>query len=1059
MGKETGKNPIHDSVFYHSKLFHPVFISKDLIPQLRDSETKNSKSKQFKKDLFKLLTASSFETIKGSCQKETQTSLVLPILKMLGWNKDNGFDLIQRKVFNVFDTLGDSKVIIPPILVSTSDLNSEIDFSEPLNGINFLQNHVTLPVVSDYFGEWGDTKAGLVDRKRRNQDLEKDSYISYGPDARIEKYLSIVQSDWGVATDGYRWRIYKRSELNLKSDHYFEFELGLLANFAKTISKENQQAWMILSLVADLFYAIFSHESHKIGPVPAINRMFAQSRQYSDTLEEDLKERFVHTITIACNGYLGDCSKKEFENRKKVVAKTSESLIFSLIFIRACESSRILKLHESYLGKSLSIIIDKIRHYNPEVGFESSFGIVKENMRSIFGKKIKDDEYDIYRHIVSLHDLLERGKNGLRINTFRNVIYSQSEKSFLKNNMIDNKHMIEMMFELFYTRVGQEYLQIPYNMLSPMQLGSLYESFLEYSPLRAHTNMKFIKKVEKGIINWQWVESKESTNGATKSFEVKKGGVLFGANNTERKSTGSYYTPDYIVQQITSETLRYLCNDKKTDDILKFRICDPAMGSGHFLIGAVKYLAENISSKDDRFTLTESKKMVLENCIFGVDFNLSAVKLAKLSLWLETATPGGELVDLDKRILYGNSLVNDPQLENSFDWESIFSISNQKFDAILGNPPWGCDIKSFQAHLNEHYENETKNSAAYFLELALRLSENVGFVLPKSLCFYNSWSSARSLMSDRNLRLVEDYGVSFKGVNYEAVGLIVSNEEPGEWINVRRYSPIKHYAPSKDIGETGTYPSINAREYNVIPFIPLNLIEMNIINKVNNLSTRLVELREDIFRGLYIPDKIKKTLRSGSIQFVNKVPDVGRYEVIKTLDITLPSKFKAKAEKVMVPRLFIKVFRGNRLQCFPDTKGKFLTTEKLVNVTFNDSSKKHLQFIAGVLNSKLASFFIQKAFFSDSTETSRVMDEPYSGLLPIPRNIDASLKMEISNLVGKLLNAYKRKAYESANDLEGQVDRIIYSIYKLNKSEISIVEKYFDRKSRKTYIASDEYVA
>ena len=77
-----------------------------------------------------------------------------------------------------------------------------------------------------------------------------------------------------------------------------------------------------------------------------------------------------------------------------------------------------------------------------------------------------------------------------------------------------------------------------------------------------------------------------------KGFEpqVKGGQLFFTPDNSERKITGSYYTPDYVVQYIVQKTLGSLCHNKSSDEILDINICDPALGSGHFLIGALNYL-------------------------------------------------------------------------------------------------------------------------------------------------------------------------------------------------------------------------------------------------------------------------------------------------------------------------------------------------------------------------------------------------------------------------------------------------------------------------------------
>ncbi|MCX7012041.1 MAG: N-6 DNA methylase, partial [Candidatus Sumerlaeota bacterium] len=174
----------------------------------------------------------------------------------------------------------------------------------------------------------------------------------------------------------------------------------------------------------------------------------------------------------------------------------------------------------------------------------------------------------------------------------------------------------------------------------------------------------------------------------------------------ERRASGSYYTPDHIVGYIVGKTLAPEChriseklrrdveNTEKMlaaasseeargkwegrlaqlrsqydDRILSLRVLDPAMGSGHFLLRACQFLAEEIathpyaSDPDCGATQTEEaaitfwKRRVVERCLYGVDINPLAVELAKLALWLETVATDQPLTFLDHHLRHGNSLV------------------------------------------------------------------------------------------------------------------------------------------------------------------------------------------------------------------------------------------------------------------------------------------------------------------------------------------------------------------------------------------------------------------
>ena len=185
---------------------------------------------------------------------------------------------------------------------------------------------------------------------------------------------------------------------------------------------------------------------------------------------------------------------------------------------------------------------------------------------------------------------------------------------------------------------------------------------------------------------------------------VHEGGAIAVRPNVfARKCSGSYYTSDPLVQLIIAETVAPLVEGRSAEEILELKICDPAMGSGHFLVSLVDHLSDRVmeamaTSDDDdaasgstatgrptvavaerietiRATIRENarrggwqldetqlddrhivRRMVLKRCVFGVDKNPMAVELAKVSLWLHTFTAGAPLSFLDHHLRCGDSL-------------------------------------------------------------------------------------------------------------------------------------------------------------------------------------------------------------------------------------------------------------------------------------------------------------------------------------------------------------------------------------------------------------------
>ncbi|MDR1485739.1 MAG: hypothetical protein LBT09_13070 [Planctomycetaceae bacterium] len=158
-----------------------------------------------------------------------------------------------------------------------------------------------------------------------------------------------------------------------------------------------------------------------------------------------------------------------------------------------------------------------------------------------------------------------------------------------------------------------------------------------------------------------------------------------------------------------------------------------------------------------------------------------------------------------------------------------------------------------------------------------------------------------------------------------------------------------------------------------------------------------------------------------------------------------------------VPRIFLKVLRGSRLVAFPDLNGEYLTTEKLVNITINrDKYWCDYQFLCAVLNAPITSFYVQKILFSDTTETSRVMDRIYSQYIILPplnisnksdkkahndvvRLVDQLLKLNAEKFATKLSSTINQHDEKIAY-CENKINQIIYQLYGLTEEEIAVVE-------------------
>ena len=204
----------------------------------------------------------------------------------------------------------------------------------------------------------------------------------------------------------------------------------------------------------------------------------------------------------------------------------------------------------------------------------------------------------------------------------------------LRDCELRNADLLEAIRHLATFRDKRGYLQnVDFRHLGAEELGSVYESLLELVP----------------------------------ATEPGPRFLLQAVSGNERKTTGSYYTPTPLVEELLNSALDPLIEEAAAsnvpDDLLKITVCDPACGSGHFLIAAARRIAKRYAAMqhgDEEPTpghIQQAMRKVVARCIYGVDINPLAAELAKVSLWLESLEPGRPLEFLDAHIKVGNALL------------------------------------------------------------------------------------------------------------------------------------------------------------------------------------------------------------------------------------------------------------------------------------------------------------------------------------------------------------------------------------------------------------------
>jgi hypothetical protein len=258
-------------------------------------------------------------------------------------------------------------------------------------------------------------------------------------------------------------------------------------------------------------------------------------------------------------------------------------------------------------------------------------------------------------------------------------LFAEDQCPQLDVSNLHNTHMLAALQHLRWAVIAQgktsSLTPVDYRNMGPEELGSVYESLLELVPTIDLPARRF------GFVG---ITEEGSTAG------------------NARKTSGSYYTPDSLVQELIKSALDPVIQqrlearaDNPTEALLSIRVMDPACGSGHFLLAAARRLAEKLAElrsvaigqdgavrpQDYRHALRE----VVARCIFGVDRNPMAIELARTALWLEGFEEGRPLSFLDHHLQVGDALLGLTDLK-----ALEFGIAKDAFKPLSGDDKEVC---------------------------------------------------------------------------------------------------------------------------------------------------------------------------------------------------------------------------------------------------------------------------------------------------------------------------------------------------------------------------------
>jgi len=448
------------------------------------------------------------------------------------------------------------------------------------------------------------------------------------PHALVQEFLNRTEALWGLVTNGKILRLLRDSTY-IRRQCYVEFDLEAI--FEGNHFEDFVVLYRLLHRSRLPFSGADAHQC-------LLEQYYQYSREQGGRVREHLREGVEKALELLGNGFLSHPQNEELRRRISKGSLSSEEfyrellrLIYRFLFLVVAEDRGLISDDPLYR-----------KHY----------GIARFR-RLVDNRAAYTDHPDLWLGLCVLWKVLsdESPQAGdkplaslLGLPVLNGELFSHLD---LDNYLITNRDFLSALWHLINYREapGSPPRRINYAALDVEELGSVYESLLDYHP-------------------------QIDPSGPVPRFKL--------ASGSERKSTGSYYTPAELVGELIRSALDPVIEehlreaktkDEKKKALLSIKVLDPACGSGHFLLAAARRLGKKLAQVEtgedepSPERVREAVREVIAHCIYGVDKNPLAVELCRVALWLEAHVPGKPLTFLDHRIKCGDSLVGVFDLE------------------------------------------------------------------------------------------------------------------------------------------------------------------------------------------------------------------------------------------------------------------------------------------------------------------------------------------------------------------------------------------------------------
>ncbi len=422
---------------------------------------------------------------------------------------------------------------------------------------------------------------------------------------------------WGLVSNGLRLRLLRKNA-SLTRQAYVEFDLEAM------FTGESYADFVLFWLLC--------HQSRVESEHPAecwLERWSRLAQEQGVRVLNQLRNGVEEAINLLGGGFLAHPSNGELREKLRsgeLKAQDYYNQVLRLVY-------RLLFL---FVAEDRDILFDPASDLFARQRYAQYYSTAR--LRRMAGLRLGTRHSDLFRALWLVMEQLggEAGCQPLGLPALNGFLFS-SPRSLpdLIGCELENSILVAAVRTLAFTEEKGIRRTVDYKNLGAEELGSIYESLLELHP------------------------QLEVESGSFKLVEV---------SGNVRKTSGSYYTPTSLIDCLLDSALEPVLKEarNKADPetaILALKVCDPACGSGHFLIAAAHRIAKSLAAartgteEPGSIERRHALRDVVSHCIYGVDINPMAVELCKVNLWMEAIEPGKPLSFLDAHIRKGNSLL------------------------------------------------------------------------------------------------------------------------------------------------------------------------------------------------------------------------------------------------------------------------------------------------------------------------------------------------------------------------------------------------------------------